>query len=793
MTLNHPLFDWALRPGVRLMRRWNLTVKFSMLSGLAFAIILSMTVYGTRQQWSLLQGTRDELKGTQLVSDITRVAWLTQAHRDLLNVAASGGQLAPDALSNTRADLRKAMNLVDADLASSSQPLLEERWKPIKQTVLAMTETPDGRAPQEAPGGRGRKVFDVHTEQVHALRQLLFMVGETSTLLLDPEPDAFYLMLAVVDRYLPLLETVAQMRGKGVAMLSSGAIAATDERSMADLAQHLHAQLADMSQVFAALDRSGQPASAGWSPTQALMGSYADELVQAMGTEVSHDKALVVLERGNQAIGSAMSLNEALLKRLEAQLQARQRAQTWVVALYITVAALTILGISYLVVAAQSALTSTVESMTQTIDDVSRGDLTRPLDVIGHDELANVGRGMNRMALKLSAMVASIRSNAVLVALSARHLADGALALAQRTESQTQRIQEINKCVDQAQRVRHEAERTTRELAEQVEQVRTVAEGGSATMPEAGQTMTQIEAGAHRMREIVGLIEDIAFQTNMLALNAAVEAARAGEAGSGFAVVAGEVRQLAKRCAQSVAEISDLIEQSTLQVGDGVRHIAGLTHTLDQLVAGVHRIAGEVEQLSHNSVQQGQILDAVSQTLDGLKLLTGENAQAVSGTQGASDQLMLHAGSLSRSVQGIRLAQGSADEAQALADKAAALVQELGLSAALPALQDASGAFVDRDLHVLGVNREGVQLFVSGDPGAAGTPLPMLTSSDGFLLSDALWQAADAGRTWVEYEACDSDTLEMVAKMACVSKVNDELLVCGVLSKQVSVTAGATG
>jgi methyl-accepting chemotaxis protein len=784
--MKHPLLEWALRPGVRLMRRWNLTAKFTVLSGMAFAIILSMALYGSTQQWGQLVSTREELQGTRLVADITRVAWLTQAHRDLLNVAAAGGELAPEALPRTRAELQKAISQIDADVAGQHQPLLGTNWTPIRSSVLAMTQLPQGQSQDVGSRLAQRQAYERHTEQVQALRQLLLLVGETSTLLLDPEPDTFFLMLAVVDRYLPLMETVAQLRGKGVAMISSGAIAAPDERSMSDLAQHLRLQLADMSQLFAALDRSGQPASAGWSVTQALMGSYAAEMVRALGANAPHDEARSVLERGNQAIASAMSLNEALLKRLNTQLQARERQQAWVVALYIVVAVLTFLGVTYLMLALHAALIGSVDTMTQTIDDVSRGDLTRPHDVVGQDELAHVGRGMNRMTLKLSGIVAAIRSNAVLVALSARHLSDGALALAQRTERQSQRIHDTTKGVHQVQYVLNGALATTRELGEQVEQVRSIAESGSATMPQAGQTMSQIEAGAHRMREIVGMIEDIAFQTNMLALNAAVEAARAGEAGSGFAVVAGEVRQLAKRCANSVAEISDLIEQSTLHVGDGVRHIAGLTQTLDQLVGGVHRIAGEVGQLSSSTEQQSAILDDISQTLDGLKAITSENTQAVNSTQSASDQLMLHAGSLSRSVQGIRLAQGGADEAQALAEKAASLLQAQGLAGALPILQDPDGGFVDRDLFVMGVNREGIQQFVSGDASAAGTPLPMLTSSDGFLLNDALWQAADAGRAWVEYEACDPDTLEMVAKMACVCKVDEGLLVCGVLHRDVS-------
>jgi methyl-accepting chemotaxis protein len=781
--MNHPLLDWALQPGVRLMRRWTLAIKLTVFSGIAFVIILCMTAFGTAQQWAQLGSTRAELRGIALVADVTRLAWLTQAHRDLVNVASAGGALSSEALPRTRNDLQAAIRQFDEDLALRHEPLVSTSWAPIKQRLQALMApvAHDGAAP--AGHETWQASFDAHTAEVMAMRQLLLIVGETSTLLLDPEPDTFFLMQALVDRYVPMMETVAQLRGRGVAMISTGAIAEQNVQSMSDLSSQLRYQIADMSQVFAALERTGHAESAGWSATQALMLGYASEMARALGTNVPREEAHAVLERGNQAIGSAMSLNETMLSRLQTQLQARQRWQQWVVGMYVAVAALTFLLLAYLLMALHVVLAGAVDTMTQTIDDVSRGDLTRQRDMIGQDEIAHVGRGMSLMTIKLSRLVASIRSNAVMVAISARHLSDGAMALAQRTERQTQRLNDTNNNVRQIQQVLHGSQDATAQLAQEVEQVREVVQSGSASMPQASSTMAQIQDGALRMREIVGMIEDIAFQTNMLALNAAVEAARAGEAGSGFAVVAGEVRKLAARCAQAVAEISDLIEQSTLHVGDGVRHIEGISQTLGRLVQGMQGIAGGVSHLETSAGQQRTILDDITQTLDGLKALTKENKQAVDTTQQASGQLMVHAASLSRSVKGIRLSQGSADEAQALAERAAELLKEQGLAGALPLLHDPAGSFIDRDLQVFGINREGTLQFFSSDPESAGQPLPMLTSSDGYLFNDALWRAADAGQVWVEYESCDSETLEMVGKMACVCPVGNDLLVCAVLYK----------
>jgi len=168
----------------------------------------------------------------------------------------------------------------------------------------------------------------------------------------------------------------------------------------------------------------------------------------------------------------------------------------------------------------------------------------------------------------------------------------------------------------------------------------------------------------------------------------------------------------------------------------------------------------------------------VEQTLCSLDSITGENQETVNTVNLATQDLLDRAAGLARSVKGIRLAQGGVDEAQALLEKAAALIRDVGLQAAVPVLHEPNAGFVDRDLFVLGLSREGMQVFHSCLPQEAGKPLPMLTSKDGFLLSEALWRAADSHQDWVEYESCSPDTLEMAAKTACILKVSDELLLC---------------
>lgn len=442
-----------------------------------------------------------------------------------------------------------------------------------------------------------------------------------------------------------------------------------------------------------------------------------------------------------------------------------------------TVLGLNLLILGYFVTALHSALMGTMKVITRTMDDMGEGDLTRRRVVEGDDELAGVARGLQAVGDRLSRIVASIRSNAVLLAMAGKGMGEGTMALATRTEQQSGRLKDLAERVRQVHLAADEGSRQAQHLMSQVDGVRGSAEAGKALMPAAAGTMGAIEQGARRMTEIVSLIEDIAFQTNMLALNAAVEAARAGEAGSGFAVVAAQVRQLATRCAQAVGEISELIAASTLQVGDGVRHMAAMRVAFDELAAGLEQIGAGVAQVAQTVAQQNASLSDMSESLDSLDSITRENSVAVSRSYAASEQLIERASSLAQAVRGIRLAQGSPDEAQALAERAAALIRECGLEGALPQLHAQDNSFVDRDLCVFGVDRQGHFQFMTLDPGRTGSPIPMLTSVDGHLFQEALWRAAETGQSWVEYESCDPETLHMSVKMAHVIPIDDDLIV----------------
>jgi uncharacterized protein YoxC len=422
-----------------------------------------------------------------------------------------------------------------------------------------------------------------------------------------------------------------------------------------------------------------------------------------------------------------------------------------------------------------------LQTLGQNVAAVARGDLTFHRTLEGRDELAAIGRDLGAMSRSLSAMVADIRSNASHVAISGGQLAADNTALAQRTHSQTSSLEQTAQSVRQISATVQDTSHAAHELTERATQLRQVADAGSSTMRATVAAMDEIAAGSRRMGEVVALIEDVAFQTNMLALNASVEAARAGDAGRGFAVVAGEVRKLAQRCGQAAGEISQLIENTTEQVGAGVDHIASVDRTLHDIVAGIRDVADKISHIAHASSEQSSGLNAVSSAIGDLDDITRHNAQMVSDSNNATADLMTRASSLQQAVNGIRLWQGSVDEAHSLVDKAVELIGSQGLDAAARLIHDPQGDFVDRDLYIFGIDREGRYRLMGADPTRVGQAAPMLATAKGTLPTQALWAAADNGGGWVEYQLSNPETLAPVGKTSFARTAGADLLVaCGV-------------
>ena len=418
-------------------------------------------------------------------------------------------------------------------------------------------------------------------------------------------------------------------------------------------------------------------------------------------------------------------------------------------------------------------------AMTQ-LRDMESGNLGRVNEPAGHDELTLMSCAMERLAHRLSAIVADVRSSSALVEQAGHQLARGYSDLRSRTESQASSLQQTAASVRQlAVTVAQNAD-AAGQADSGASAVRESAEEQALSMAQAVKTVGAIHDGTQRMREIVGMIDSISFQTNLLALNAAVEAARAGEQGRGFAVVAAEVRRLAQRSGDEARQIHKLIEVSTGHVEDGVQRIRAAGDGITAIVDGVRGVATNMSQISSASGEQSTGLRQISSAVEELDRITQSNAGLVEDAANQAQYLRDRAATLTRSVAHFRLMQGTAGEAVVLVEKARSAFERLPRDGFLTHLTDAASGFHDRDMYVFALDAAGRYLAFGGNPAKVGTCVQDIPGVQGNALLAAIVRQADVAPGWAEYDITNPVTQVVQTKMSYVMRMGDMYVGCGV-------------
>lgn len=393
---------------------------------------------------------------------------------------------------------------------------------------------------------------------------------------------------------------------------------------------------------------------------------------------------------------------------------------------------------------------SRLQVLIDTMNAYAEGDLVPRAQLQGRDELSALGHTAERVAEKLSQIVAEMRSSAMRLSQTGESVAASASALAERTDEQAQHIVQAVQSVGQLSDGVAENAAASLQLDSTTRVLREEAERSGQLMTETAQAMTALEASSRKVGEFVGVIDSIAFQTNILALNAAVEAARAGESGRGFAVVAAEVRSLAQRSAGAAAEVRQLLAASGQQVTASAGRLHQVEQTLGRVVQGVQQVSTALRTIAETSSGQSAELSEIARGVGNLDALTRQNQQMVGDSTLSALELMDRAGRLANDVSAIRLRQGSADEARNLVDRAMSLIQRQGLAAAIAQMRQPGSGFVDRDLYVFITDAQGVYRLHTGNPVMEGRRVHEAPGIDGDrFVRESLAEAH--GSHWVDY------------------------------------------
>ena len=612
-------------PSKRLMRRVRFATKAWLIS-LAFMapllVLLSSYWSGKRE---LIATTEMELHGITYIQELLPVA---DAARRLRRDAVTEAAKASGEVSKAREEMATRMAALDKRQAAEG---------PALQTVDAFGAATKAFKELPQAGESLFKSYAAHSKHVAAWYALLDAAVDGSGLALDPDADTYYAMQAAFVDLPQLVENLNRMvtLSAAVSIAGQGGNLAAPELGRTDaLAERAEERLESAVAKVIALHADLAPAlelKALLKQTRTVRDAATDS--PGEGGEAQAKKLAEMFVSAREGLVKYQAtLTRNLVELLHQRIDNVQR-KLW------TGLAVTFVGVSvaaYLFFGFAMSMGGALRAVGRRIDEVAQGDLSQKFKPRGQDELAGIMVRTADMRDSLVATLGEVSRSADQVASVSEQLRQSTDDLATRTEATSSQLQRTASSMEEMQATVANTASATKEASELAARNAAVAEHGGQVIGEVVNTMMRIQDSAKTINDIIGLIDSIAFQTNILALNAAVEAARAGEQGRGFAVVASEVRSLAQRSASAAKDIKQLIAQSVEQTERGARVVGDAGKTMQEIVEAAGRMNTLLTDIARATTEQAQGIALVNTSVAELDHMTQQNTALVEETQAAA-------------------------------------------------------------------------------------------------------------------------------------------------------------
>ncbi|RZI41900.1 methyl-accepting chemotaxis protein [Herbaspirillum sp. HC18] len=489
------------------------------------------------------------------------------------------------------------------------------------------------------------------------------LAAARSNLAMDQEADSLRLMSAVTSSLVTLAGDLGDIRSLAAAAVARQEITLQEGRKLSELGVLTKRSLAEaMADIDAALAQNPalQKQLAGprkqMETVQEMLAAHAGDLSNSPMFQLS---ALEYLKKAGAPVDAVFDMaaqaSASLDKLLEERLDGIRRK---LVLAYVPIV-LSALVAGYFMLAFYASFRTTLTMLETSVNRMHDGDLESDPPVRSKDELGQILRLVGDMKGHLASMIGNVRDSAALIDSGSREIADGNADLSARTESQAGALEKTAASMGELTGTVKENAENAHEANKLVTSASDVAARGGAVVGQVVDTMGSIKESSRKIVDIIGVIDGIAFQTNILALNAAVEAARAGEQGRGFAVVAAEVRTLAQRSAAAAKEIKTLIGDSVEKVDAGSKLVDQAGKTMDEIVTSVKHVANIMNDISHASREQSSGIEAVNHAIGEMDEMTQQNAALVEQAAAAAQSMQHQATLLAQAVSVFKLDAGA--------------------------------------------------------------------------------------------------------------------------------------